>query len=132
MPNMEIKVEGTGGGYAHILRRYRRYLEVPENVPLRMETLDHGMQSGAPSIAIIIEIPSIGEVLIAQTSVKLFQLCAAVTLGKYGDQTEGAITGKFNMDGKADFTLSAVARCPGCSREIPGSCRFCPECGVRL
>ena len=47
MPHMEIQIEGTGGKYAHVLRRYRRVLEVPESVPLRLETLDHGMQSGA-------------------------------------------------------------------------------------
>jgi hypothetical protein len=49
MPHMEIQIEGTGGNYAHILRRYRRALELPDSIPLRLETLDHGMQSGAPS-----------------------------------------------------------------------------------
>ena len=37
-----------GQEYAHVLPRDRRILEVPESIPLRLETLDHGMQSGAP------------------------------------------------------------------------------------
>ena len=132
MPRMEIQIEGTGGKYAHILRRYPRVLEVPESIPLRLETLDHGMQSGAPSIAMIIEVPTIHEVVVAQTSVKLFQLCAMTTLSKYGDQTDGAMTGKLDVGGKAELTFSRIEKCTGCGREIPGSCKFCPECGVRL
>ena len=85
MPLMEIHIDGAGGKYAHILGRYRRVLEVPESVPLRLETLDHGMQSGAPSIALIIEVPTIQEVILALTSVKLFQRSAMDTLSKYGD-----------------------------------------------
>ena len=132
MPKMEIQIEGTGGKYAHILRRYRRILEVPENIPLRLETLDHGMQSGAPSIAMVIEVPAVHEVVLAQTSVKLFQLCAAATLAKYGDQTQGAMAGKFDLGGKAELTFSRIEKCAGCGRDISGSCKFCPECGVRL
>jgi len=107
-------------------------LEVPESIPLRLETLDHGMQSGAPSIAMIIEVPTIHEVVVAQTSVKLFQLCAMTTLSKYGDQTDGAMTGKLDVGGKAELTFSRIEKCTGCGREIPGSCKFCPEWGVRL
>jgi hypothetical protein len=99
---MEIQIEGTGGKYADVLRRYRRVLEVPDSVPLHLETLDHGMQSGAPSIALIIEVPAIPEVVVAQTSLKLFQLCAAATFSKYGDQTGGAYMGNFSLGGKRD------------------------------
>ena len=119
MPLMEIKIDGTGGKYAHILRRYRRLLEVPESIPLRLEPLDHGMRSGAPSIALIIEVPTIREVILAQTSVKLFQLSAMATLSKSGDQTDGAFTGTLDLSGWAELVFSRIAKCTGPSRQIP-------------
>jgi hypothetical protein len=132
MPLMEIQVEGTGGKYAEVFRRQRGMIEMPHDIPIRVETLDRGMESGAPSLAFILELPQIGKVVVAQTSLKLFQMCAAATLAKYGDQTQGALMGTFDLGGKAEFLLSSAAECPGCRRQIPGSCKFCPECGVRL
>jgi hypothetical protein len=132
MPSMEIKTDGAGGEYGDVFQRQRGVIEMPHDVPIRIETLDHGMQSGAPSLAFIIELPQIGRVVLAQTSVKLFQMCAAATLAKYGDQTQGAILGTFDLGGAAELLLSSAEECPGCRRQIPGSSKFCPECGVRL
>ncbi len=139
MPNMHIVVEGTGGHFADVLRR-RPIVEMPEETPIRVETLDGGMVGGAPSMAFIIDLPAkvvpmgaahSGVVVLAQTSVKLFQLCAAATLGKYGDLTEGGVLGSLYQD-KVELTLSSLEECPSCHRNIPGSCKYCMECGARL
>jgi hypothetical protein len=131
MPGMVINVEGEGGAYETIFKRYRNTVELPHDIPVRVETLDNGMTSGAPSIGFIIELPKPGLVVIAQTSVKLFQMCAFVTLSKYGDLTEGSVLGTFTQGGTANLTLSTAAACPACNRQIPGSCKFCPECGAK-
>lgn len=105
MPFMEIQIDGAGGKYAEIFRRATRgIIEMPEDVPIRVETLDRGMASGAPSVAFIIELPQIQRVVLAQTSVKLFQMCAMATLAKYGDQTDGAVFGTL-IGGQAELTL---------------------------
>jgi len=132
MPTMEIQADGKCGHYGELLRRYPRVLELRQDIPIRVETLEGGMQTGKPSIAFIIELPQIGEVVLAQTSVKLFQMCAFVTFANYGDQTEGAVLGTFMRGGTAKLTLSSAAECPACHRQIPSSCKFCPECGGRL
>jgi hypothetical protein len=51
--------------------------------PIRVATLDQGMQSGNPSVAIAIELAD-GSYAVAQTSVRLFQQAAAAMTGKYG------------------------------------------------
>ena len=130
MPLMEIHTEGTGGHYSEVLRR-RKLIHMPEDVPIRVETLDGGMASGKPSVAFIMELPAMGITVLAQTSVKLFQLAAVATYARYGDQTGDAVMGSL-IGGKAELTFSTLERCPGCNREIPGSCKFCPECGTRL
>lgn len=131
MPQLNVNVDGQGGGYADIFRGRRR-IDLPDDVPIRVETLDHGMTSGAPSVAFIIELPAERAVVLAQTSVRLFQMAAFATLSKYGDLTDGAVMGTFQIGGTAELTLSTPASCPKCARTIPGSCRYCPECGARL
>lgn len=51
------------------------------------------------------------------------------TLSKYGDQTDGAMTGKLDVGGKAELTFSRIEKCTGCGREIPGSCNSVPSAG---
>lgn len=141
MPEMVINVVGTGGAYADVFQR-RTLVEMPQEIPIRVETLDGGIQGGKPSIAFVIELPPsalpsqifrTGITILAQTSVKLFQLAAAATLGKYGDQTQGALRGIWDpLQGKAELHLSAAMPCPGCHREIASSCKYCPECGAKL
>ena len=128
---MQIEIDGQGGKYAELLQRYKArggLIKAPDEVPIRVETLDHGMQSGAPSIVFLIELPDRGQIIFAETSLKLFQMAAAVTLARYGDATEGAALGRLH-EGKFELTLSAPAECAGCHSQIPGSCKFCPECG---
>jgi hypothetical protein len=104
-------------------------LRLSHDKPIRVETLDHGMQTGKPSIAFILEFPDM--VVVAETSVKLFQLACYATLSRYGDLTAGAVSGKLDK-GTAHLTFSSVSKCPSCSREIPSSCKYCMECGAKL
>lgn len=134
MPEMSIVLDGAGGAYAEVFRR-RRMVEVPDDVPIRLETLDGGMQGGKPSIAFIIELPTEGIVVLAQTSLKLFQLVAAATLGKYGDCTGGGGKLRATFDaarGPQDIQYFDMEPCPTCKKTIPKPANFCPACGVNL
>ena len=53
---------------------------------LRIATLDGGMESGRPSVALAI-LTEEGEIVFAETSVRLFQMAAAAITGKYGNLT---------------------------------------------
>ena len=130
MPQLDVNVEGTGGAYAEVFRRARS-VELPHHIPIRIETLDGGMQRGGPSVGLIIELPQEQIVVLAQTSVKLFQMAAFAMFSKYGDLTGGSITA-IAQGGSAELHMSEAVDCPKCRRTIPGSCRYCPECGARL
>jgi hypothetical protein len=132
MPQLEINVEGDGGAYAEVFKRCTRHVHLPDGLSIRMETLDHGMTSGKPSVAIILELPAEDCVVIAQTSVRLFQMAAHATLAKYGDLTDGAVLGTFQAGGEANLTLSDAVACPKCYGLVPDSCQFCPNCGAKL
>jgi hypothetical protein len=142
MPKLEINVEGKGGAYADRLRG-REVIDVKESNggELLFEVLDGGMQSGAPSVAImvLVDVPTVSAyrktqrlAVIAQTSLRLFQIAAATTLAKYGDVTGSAAMGAFTPGGSAEMTFSEEAQCPACGKRIPSSCRFCFNCGSKL
>jgi hypothetical protein len=84
---------------------------------LLFEVLEGGMQSGSASVAImaLLDLPAPGlrprsVAVIAQTSLRLFQIAAAATLGKYGDMTASALIGAFAPDGiRRDDGLSTGA-----------------------
>lgn len=137
MPQLQIVVEGTGGAFQELLKT-SNVIWVEE--PILMETLDGGMQSGAPSIGIMLvvspaqmasKVPNKPTVVIGQTSLRLFQAACAATLSKYGNVTGNAQMGLL-AGGTAHLTFSNAVACPACKRDIPGSCRYCPECGVKL
>ncbi len=132
MPEIDIRVDGQGGNWKEHFRDHD-VAQMNPDVPIRIETLDHGMKSGEPSVMILLDIGH-GIVVAAQTSVKLFQMAAYTTMAKYGDKTQGAISGLLSEGGTAHLTLSAAAKCPNpvCSTEQPGSNKFCSECGVKL
>lgn len=131
MPALDLKLDGIGGSYADVFQRYPT-VHMREDIPIRMETLDHGMTSGKPSVAIILELPQVRGVVLARTSVRLFQMAAFGMLSRYGDLTDGAVMGQFTVGGTANLTLSDAVDCPKCTRSIPSSCHFCPECGAKL
>jgi hypothetical protein len=97
MPEMNISIIGIGGEFADIFAKYRT-VELPHDIPIRVETLDGGMQGGKPSVGFIIELPDENIVVLAQTSVRLFQMAAWATFAKYGDLTEGAKLSKLAQD----------------------------------
>jgi len=141
MPKLEINVEGKGGAYTDRLRKCEQIVDVEEaGGELLLEVLDAGMQSGEPSVGFIViaDMPlRPGRLLrlgvIAQTSLKLFQIAAATTLAKYGDRTGGGLIGAFDPHGKlAELTVSEQAQCPACGKRIPSSCRYCFNCGAKL
>jgi len=143
MPNLDINVEGKGGAYAERLRD-RECIDVEAlGGELLLEVLDRGMEGGRPSVAIMVllDLPARNAVggwkprpiaVIAQTSLRLFQIAAAVTLAKYGDVTGSAAMGAFTPGGSAEMTFSDEMKCPACGKRIPSSCRYCFNCGAKL
>ena len=130
MPELRVEISGKGGAFADKLRG-KRIIEPEKSEPVMVETLDAGMTSGAPSVSIMVEISG-GRVVLAQTSVKLFQMAAYAMLSRYGDLTEGGVLGHFVQGGKAELTLSPTVNCKGCNKPIPSSCNYCFHCGEKL
>jgi len=96
-------------------------METLDATPLRIETLDGGLASGGPSVGLIIELPPERRAaVLAQTSVKLFQLAAGTTHVRYGDMTGGGRVGLIS-ENRAALTFSPAVGYPNCVREIPGS-----------
>jgi hypothetical protein len=108
MPEMNISVEGKGGAFEDVFRKYPKRVNL--TTPIHVETLDRGMDSGNPSVAFILEVPELEAVILAQTSVRLFQLAAVATMGRYGDVTGGGLMGSIDR-GKAELTFSRQATC---------------------
>lgn len=63
-----------------------RIAKVPENTAIQIVTLGGGMASGKPSVMIRLDLPD-GRLVLAETSVALFQMAAAAMTGRYGDLT---------------------------------------------
>jgi len=127
---MIIRTEGQGGAFADVLARYR-VVELPHDRPINIETLDGGMSDGAASVAFIFELPGERIAVLAQTSLKLFQMAAAATLAKYGDVTGGGY--RAYIDGNtAKLHMESLANCPRCDRDIFASSRYCQHCGSKL
>ncbi len=51
--------------------------------PIQIAALEQGMTGGAPSVAIRFDLPD-GRIVVAETSLKLFQAANAILLGKFG------------------------------------------------
>lgn len=54
--------------------------------PIQISSLDQGITGGKPSVSIRLDLPD-GKVVIAETSLALFQMANAALRGKYGDVT---------------------------------------------
>src|SRR5579863_5249693 len=95
----QISLDLEGGpktSYEHPLLLRGPVVMPPETAPIWIESLDHGMQGGKPSLALIIELSDFELVVCAQTTVRLFQMAAYATMARYGDLTEGGILGSFS------------------------------------
>ncbi len=60
--------------------------------PVRIAGLAGGMKSGAPSVAMGLELPD-GRVVVAETSLKLFLAAADALRAKFGDQRIHEVVG---------------------------------------
>lgn len=54
--------------------------------PIQIAAMIGGMSGGAPSVAIRIDLPD-GRIVVAETSLRLFQMANAALLGRFGDVT---------------------------------------------
>lgn len=126
MPELQINIAGAGGGYADRLRGR----DVMNTDVILVETLDDGMQSGKPSVAFICLVGA-DRAVIAQTSLRLFQMACAATIGRYGNVTGDAVLAKL-QEGVGTLHVSEIQNCPKCRAELPGICKFCYECGEKL
>jgi hypothetical protein len=126
---LEIYIGGEGGHYADRMRRCKPPWE-PEEILI--ETLDRGMQSGAPSVAIIMLNYVTREALVGQTSARLFLLAAEAIKAKYGDLVGALVVSADLASGTAELTVSAETMCSHCQKRIPGSFRYCSNCGTKL
>jgi hypothetical protein len=78
MPGMTIHLEGDGV-WPEMAKKTILHVQ-----DFDVAALDGGMQSGAPSIAIKIDLPT-GQVVFAETSLKLFLTAADAFKARYGD-----------------------------------------------
>lgn len=62
------------------------WLNDDDDPPIQIGALEGGMVSGRPSVAIRIDLPD-GRIVVAETSLRLFQVANAALLGRFGDVT---------------------------------------------
>lgn len=62
------------------------WLTENEREPIQIGALEGGMIDGRPSVAIRIDLPD-GRIVVAETSLRLFQVANAALLGRFGDVT---------------------------------------------
>ena len=82
MPVIDLKLNGDGA-WPELAGRDG---VVVVREPIQIVTLDGGMASGKPSVMIRLDLPD-GRLVLAETSVALFQMAAAAMTGRYGDLT---------------------------------------------
>lgn len=59
------------------------FIHIGDGSKIEISTLDGGMQSGAPSLALRIDLPD-GRTVIIETSWRVFGVAAAAIAGRYG------------------------------------------------
>lgn len=62
------------------------WLNSEDDPPIQIGALEGGMVGGRPSVAIRIDLPD-GRIVVAETSLRLFQMANAALLGRFGDVT---------------------------------------------
>ncbi len=62
------------------------WLSGNDDPPIQIGALQGGMVGGRPSVAIRIDLPD-GRIVVAETSLRLFQMANAALLGRFGDVT---------------------------------------------
>jgi hypothetical protein len=87
MPELHIILEGDGA-----FRDWQNREQHHTLLPMRVSALEAGMESGDPSIMIGIELEN-GEVVMAETSLRLFLTAADAFRARYGDPRQGEFGG---------------------------------------
>lgn len=62
------------------------WLSGNDDPPIQIGALEGGMRGGAPSVAIRLDLPD-GRIVVAETSLRLFQMANAALVGRFGDVT---------------------------------------------
>jgi hypothetical protein len=128
MPKLEIYTGGEGGHYADRMKGHH----VTEPEEIFIETLDGGMESGQPSIAIMMLNHTGRDGVVGQTSARLFVMVAEAVKARYPGLIGGVVASADLASGKATLTVSGETVCTRCSERIPDSFKFCSHCGHRL
>ena len=82
---LKLHLDGDGA-FADLADRRDQIIELDEGSVMHIAGLAGGMASGRPSVMFRFDLPD-GRVVIAQTSLALFQVAAAGLTGRYGDVT---------------------------------------------
>lgn len=82
---LEMIINLEGDGILEYLDPKDKRKVVKLTSPITVTTLPRGMQSGAPSVAFIFELPD-GKKVVAHTSAKLFLLAASAVMERYKDE----------------------------------------------
>lgn len=62
------------------------WLNSNDDPPIQIGALERGTVGGRPSVAIRIDLPD-GRIVVAETTLRLFQMANAALLGRFGDVT---------------------------------------------
>lgn len=86
MPAMEVRFEGVSVT-DQLAKDGRELIDVtgPDGPPIQVVVIQGGMESGAPSVLLRIDLPD-GKSVVAETSARLFVSAGRMIKARYGDQ----------------------------------------------
>jgi len=86
MPVLSVILDGDNC-WPDIRTRQQDVIHLGNNAPpIQVACLTGGMTSGLPSVTFRIDLPD-GKVVLAETSLRLFQIAAAAITARFGDVT---------------------------------------------
>ena len=86
MPVMKVILEEPTWPDLDAKRDQLTWLNGSDDPPIQIGALEGGMVGGRPSVAIRIDLPD-GRIVVAETSLRLFQMANAALRGRFGDVT---------------------------------------------
>ncbi len=86
MPVITVSLEEPAWPDLAEKRDQLTWLNGNDDAPIQIGALEGGMVGGRPSVAIRIDLPD-GRIVVAETSLRLFQMANAALLGRFGDVT---------------------------------------------
>lgn len=82
MPILKVIAEGDGV-WPDLVSRMDDVIHLKDEDVIQVSALSAGMESGRPSVAFRFDLPD-GQVVIAETSVRLFLVAAEILRARYG------------------------------------------------